>query len=373
MRVQVTKLRNALALLEPVVPRKTTLPILTNVKLSHGKAIAADLELYVTVTIDNDLEGECLLPFADVSKLLKTVPGAEELEIKQEGGKIELVWSTGKATFDLKPLEDFPGQPKEPQAIKVIVQGERLVSTMKAMLPYASKEENRPVLTGVNVNLLGDHIDVAAADGFRLGLKALPIAIKPTDTINHIVIPAHAVEVLHHLWSKAPRLKEKADSFIEAIMPAPELSLQFNTQALQAEFDGVVLVAKLIEGSYPNYMQLVPTGNDNVVQLYAPDLEQALKRVMLPAKKGSGIVRFQWSDNILCLKSKDEETSSVEASLPCQIEKPGKIALKMNYVWDYVKGKDSLLRIETKDEKSPAVFKYGQAPTVVVMPMAVSW
>ncbi len=372
MKIQVSKLRDVLSLLEPVVPKKPARPILANVKLSNGQVIAGDAELYVAVALD-DIDGECLLPFVELSKLLKTVPGAEELEIKQDGGKIELVWSTGKATFELKPLEDFPGQPKEPQAIKVTVQGDRLVKTLKDMLPYCSKEDSKPILTGVNVNMLGDRIEVAGADGFRLGLKELPIAIAPTDTIKHIIISAKAVDVLHHLWSKAPRLKEKAESFIDSIMPDPKLSLQFDGNWLQAEFDGVVFIAKLIQGSYPSVLQLVPTGNDNVVQVYAPDLEQALKRVMQPARKGSGIVRFQWetvnNESRLYLKAGEEEVSTVEASLPCQIEKPGKIALHMKYVYDYVKGKASLLRIETKDEKSPAVFKYGQSPTVVVAPM----
>jgi DNA polymerase III sliding clamp (beta) subunit (PCNA family) len=175
MQMQVERLRETMKLLKPVVPGKTAIPVLKNIMLRDGKAVANDLETFVALDLP-EVEGECLIPHREVFELLKHVPGDEMLSIETEGKALHLTWADGKASYDVAGVEDYPPVPEVKARAEGAVDGDILVKGLTAVLDYRTTDDTRPVLSGVSL-ILGETSDVFAADGFRLACQTLPISI----------------------------------------------------------------------------------------------------------------------------------------------------------------------------------------------------
>ncbi|MBI4215899.1 MAG: hypothetical protein HY687_00670 [Chloroflexi bacterium] len=111
MKVQVKRLRSILDLLEPVVPKKPTLPVLTNILLKDGRALANNLEVAVALELP-EAEGQCLLPSRPAAELLKRVPGDETLSLEQKGKTLHLAWPGGRASYETPEPKDYPPFPE---------------------------------------------------------------------------------------------------------------------------------------------------------------------------------------------------------------------------------------------------------------------
>jgi DNA polymerase-3 subunit beta len=143
---------------------------------------------------------------------------------------------------------------------------------------------------------------------------------------------------------------------------------------LLARFGRVTLVSKLIEGTPPRYKQLIPQDANLKVRVFAPELERAVRRLRDMAKDSSGIVRLSWTETTLTVSAKAEEKGKVEAELPVQTEGgPGRLAVNVGYLLDYLSGREGLLTIAVTSESSPVLFRHGTSPLVLMMPMHVDW
>ena len=172
MEIQVHRLRSALGLLEGITSTKaktdggkctkgrgrkssktsSPFPVLSNVLLRDGKAMATDLETAVTVDLP-EVTGECLLPFDKVTKLLRYVNGNDELRIEMGRRIVTLSWSEGKATLETESTDDYPQIPQIEPVIRCSLLGDMLVPNLLSMLGYCAAEDSRPVLAGVSLFL----------------------------------------------------------------------------------------------------------------------------------------------------------------------------------------------------------------------------
>ena len=149
MQVQVRKLREAMQLLEPVVPGKTALPILHNVLLKDGRAIAGDLETFVFIDLP-EADMECLIPHNSVMELLKYVPGNEMLTIEADG-ELTFSWDGGKSSYPLAKAEDYPPEPELVVKTEGTMDGNVLMTALTSSAKYCATEQDRPVLNGVAI------------------------------------------------------------------------------------------------------------------------------------------------------------------------------------------------------------------------------
>ena len=372
MEIQVLKFRNALGLLDSVIPKKSKVAILTNVHLKNGQIIATDSNKAVAIEMP-EVQGECLLPYYELTKLLKYVPGHEEVRIEQDGGKIQLTWTDGKVTYPARPIEDYPALPQMANVqIKQTINGEHFVGGLLSVAGYcASEDDKRPILQGVTV-LLGDQIDVMASDGFRLATTRLPVSIPPVNDTKSVIIPQETVYLLGELWKRAPRNNRDGASVVDLVLPKTDLELDVDASKVKMRFGIVSLCSRRIEGTPPNYHQLVPDYEPSV-QLYGPDLELALRRVQIPVKEGKAILRMVWDAGAMMLSADSEDAGNIEVKFPAQTFSPGKFAVEYPFLLDYVRGKAGLITLCSKDHQSPMLLRYLNAPTVVIMPRLVSW
>lgn len=371
MQMRVEKLRDTLKLLKPVISRKPTLPVLANVLLKDGRAVATDLEDAVMVVLElPEAEGECLIPHHQVSELLRYVPGNELLTIETEGKTLHLAWEGGKATYDTMAPEDYPPVP-EVDGGSAAVDGDPLVKALSSALPYCCTDDTRPMLTGVAL-FLGETTEVAAADGFRMAFQTLPLSFPVEETV---IIPAKAVSVLASLWKELPPAAPmQGGSLVRQITARRQLDLALGNGRLAARFGRVTLVVNLIQGTFPNYKQLIPQEPPLKVRVFAPELERAIRRVSEIARDGSDIIRLVWTETGMTVSAMSAEKGAAEAEVLVQTEGgPGRTAINVNYLLEYLKGREGLVTMGVSSESSPILFQHGTSPLVVIMPMFVQW
>jgi DNA polymerase III sliding clamp (beta) subunit (PCNA family) len=392
MEIQVHKLRNALGLLEGLTspkaktdggksvkgrgrkPGKTSspFPVLSNVLLRDGKAMATDMETAVTVELP-EITGECLLPFDKVTKLLRYVNGNDELKIEMTRRLVTLSWSEGKAALETESVDDYPQIPPIEPVIRCSLLGDMLVPNLLSMLDYCAAEDSRPVLHGVSL-FLGEPLEIAAGDGFRMAYKTLSLPLAPAGGINTVVIPSRAVATLGHVWSKAPRPTIMEGSIADLVATKGKIELEISPTLLRAHFGVVSMLVRTVAGTPPSFKQLIPADPLCKVQFYAPDFEVSLRRLMGTAKDGNGAVRMAWADGSMVLSTEDKGLGNIEVTMPAQaLNGAGRIAINMKYLQEYVKGKSGLVTMGVTTVSGPALFRHSSSPLVVIMPMNVSW
>jgi len=299
------------------------------------------------------------------------VPGDELLTIEQEGKTVDLSWDGGEASYDVAEPDDYPPLPDMEPKAEGTMDGDSLVKALTLAAGYCATETDRPVLSGVHL-FLGEQVAVAAADGFRLTYQELPASFPVQESV---IIPARAAKMLDHLWHKVPPPPPLKGSLIEQVTAQRELKLALDANRLKVSFGRVSLIAHLIQGTPPSYLQLVPKEEEltSRVDVLAPDFERAVRRVKDVTGK-AGIVRLAWTENALTASAGDKDKGKVEAGVPVVGEAvPGKVALNVSYLLDYLKGRQGVVRMQLKDEHSPVVFRHGQSPLVLIMPMSVQW
>jgi len=373
LEIQVNKLRELLELLRPAVPKKSTLPITAYIRLGEGKAMATDLESMVIADLP-EAEETMLLPFFSLADMLKYVPGNGTLKIEVQNKKVFLAWDGGTASYPTESVQDFPVLPEMPTRAQGSIDGDTLIPAMLAALPYRATEEARPVLSGITL-VLGSPLEVAAGDGFRMSHQVLGLSF-PLE--EKIIVPAHSVAILGHVFAKTPRTPPTTgDSLIPIIVAKRQLHMALQgDNKLRVDFGLTAsVVINLIQGNPPDWLLLIPKGEPVLQsQLFAPQLEAAVKRVRDIAKDGSGIVRMVFADGKLTVSAKGEEQeiSATMDTLNTQGE-PGRTALGYSYLLDYLSGKQGIIIFSKYSDTGPVVFQYQNSPRVLVMPMFVQW
>lgn len=368
MQMRVDRLREVLKLVQPVIPKTSAIPVLKNVLLRDGEAIANDLEAMVILELP-EVEGECLIPHRSALELLKYVPGNELLSIGQSKKSIEFSWDGGKASYDAADPKDYPPLPEVKEGARGSVDGDRLVKALMSVVDYCSTDAARPVLSGVSLSL-GATIELAAGDGFRMGYQILSIAFPAEEKV---IIPAHSVRVLGDLWNKIPPAVPLADSLITQVISERQIELALGN-GLMARFGRVTLFSTLIKGEAPLFSQLIPKEPPFKVRVFAPEFERAVRRCAEVAADGKDIVRLSWTETALTVSAAGVEKGSVEAVIQVQTEGgKGKTAINVKYLLGYLTGKEGLVTMCVTGVQDPVLFRYASSPLVVMMPMFVQW
>lgn len=371
IEVKVKKLRETLALLAPVIPKKSALPVLEHFLLQDGKAIATDLEEYVSLELPEARE-PILLP-RKVEDFLKLIPGDTVAKITQDNAGVTVLCGVTSSTFltDKLSAEDYPTTPEEP-GISIRMDGDKLVEALSMALTYAAREDSRPVLTGVALVMEEQGACACGADGYRLLCKEVPGTFSTPRTV---VIPARTVKVLEGLWKKIDHAVNPAvDALLAELALSKRLiALGFSGYRMVAKFGPVAITSQLIQGTFPNFRQLIPKDLTKKVKVYAPDFCMAVRQVKDVASDGSGIVRMEWTENTMKVNAQSGEKGTVETEFRVSVTGgPGRIAINCKYLLEYLKERQGMVEMGTTTPSSPVLFLDGRCQ-VVLMPMFAKW
>ena len=373
MEIKVNKLKDVMELVKPVVPKKPTVKSIAYLCMGSGKAVATDLETMVIANLP-EAQDQMLLPYSSIAEMLKYVPGSDMLRVELKGKMVFLSWSNGSASYPTEDFADFPVLRELIARAEALIDGDVLIPTLVAALPYTAEDDTRPVLSGITV-VLGNPIEVAAGDGFRMCHKALGLSF-PLE--EKIIIPRQGAAILDHVFAKTPRTPPATPpSLVKAVTAKRQLRMSLiGDNKLRLDFGtSASVIINLISGKPPEWLALIPKGEPMLQsQIFAPQLEAAVKRVRIIAKEGTDAVRMEFADGKLKVSAKgnDQEISSTIDTIHTQGEAT-RIAINQKYVLGYLSGKQGIITFSKYTESGPAVFEDQQSPRMIVMPMIVAW
>ncbi|WP_205696219.1 DNA polymerase III subunit beta [Conexibacter sp. SYSU D00693] len=265
---------------------------------------ATDMEVGLRVPLSADVvrEGTVVLParlFLDVARNLKDVGGSVSLELRPEQGDVEL--AAGDARFDLRTLraEDFPTLPEPGGDTVVTVPSAAFVETIEKVSRSASRDETRPILTGILVSAQGAELRMVATDSYRLSVKETALET-PLEGGFEANVPARALDELRS---------------VTAATGAEEIRVGVRANQVVFEAGGVVLSSRLIDGQFPNYRQLLPEAFEHELRISGEELGGVVRRISLMAQKNAPL-RLSFSDGELVVSAQTPDVGEAREPLP---------------------------------------------------------
>ncbi|MCX6010976.1 MAG: DNA polymerase III subunit beta [Chloroflexi bacterium] len=354
---------------------RTTLPITNNVLLATDKSrlklSATNLEMAISCWIGAKVEeeGAITVPARLLSEFISSLPsGNVDINLSPQTKTLGLKCARFEARISGVDAKDFPPIPRVEGGIATKVEVEALRQGIGQVAFAAATEESRPVLTGVDAEFDGDTLTLAAADGFRLAVYKLPLA-QAVSQKTEVIIPARTLAELNRLMAD----QEEA------------VEITVNPEKGQALFrlKDIELVSQLIQGSFPNYSQLIPKKFNTKAVISVIDFLRATKTASIFARDGSGIVRLvvapggEMTPGKVTVSARSEEIGDDVGDIDAMVEgEEAKIAFNGKYLSDVLGVlHEAQVALETTNPSSPGVLKpVGSDNYIhVVMPMFVQW
>ena len=374
-------LSRGLAVVGRAVASRATLPVTQNVLLSAENGMlrmsATNLEIAMTTWIGAmvEEEGAVTVPARLLTDYVNSL-GTDRIDLEIEPGSRQLHLKSGRSQTNINGTDasEFPPIPTVEDAVVAQVQPGALRTAIGRVAFAAATEESRPVLTGVEVKLREGAFTMAAADGFRLAVQHGELAQSTPEEVS-VIIPARTMNELQRLLSDN---SEPVD-----IMLTPQKGqVMFRLQG----GDTVELVSQLLQGTFPNYDQLIPQDYSTRAILDLQETLRATRTAAIFARDSSNIVRMhvmpseegEESAGRLVISARSEEIGDNEDVVDvAELEgEEGKIAFNSRYLLDVLSVLDrGRVAIETTTSSSPGVFKPTDSDDYihVVMPMFVQW
>jgi len=366
-----------------VASRSGALPILSGLLVRTAAdeihLAGSDLELTIRVSApaEVDDEGAAVLParlFGDIVRSLE--PGAVSVDVGEDEARIK----SGRSDFSLRVLaaDDFPRLP-EVAGSGVRMDAVALAEALRQVIPAASRDDARPILTGVLLVAEGSGLRLVATDSYRLGVRDLPgesvLAAHLSGAAaegRHVLVPAKALAELQ-------RLLGSGASPGSAAAPGTENTVELSFSDRDACFDtGRARVStRLIEGQFPNYQQLIPSGYPNRLVVPREAFIEAVKRVRLIGRdRDNAPIRLMMGTSGLELQTIVHDVGQATETLDAKYEgSETTIAFNPEFLLDGLGAIASEeVSVETLDTSKPAIVRAADGGDFLylLMPVRVS-
>jgi DNA polymerase-3 subunit beta len=298
-----------LSVVSRAVSTRTATQALSGILLGAGengvRLAATDLEMGLETTLAAEVEGSgsVLLPgrlFAELARSLGE--GPVEIELRESEHDVEI--RSGSSSFHLRvlPSEDFPKFPDE-EGEPLTIPAQALADAVELVARAASRDDMRPVLTGVLVSAEGSEMTMVATDSYRLAVKRTELE-KEIGGELQANIPARALRELGRIVT--------ADG-VESV----SVSLLRNQAVFKA--GEIVLNTRLIEGQFPNFRQLLPESYEHDVRLPRSELLDVTRRVSQLAQRNAPL-RLSFAPGELTVAASTPDVGDAEESLPVSFD-----------------------------------------------------
>ncbi|HEY5099005.1 MAG TPA: DNA polymerase III subunit beta [Gaiellaceae bacterium] len=361
LRITCTKdeLAQALGVVARALSTRTSVQILSGVLLEARagelRLAATDMELSLRASVPAQIEGDgaIVLPgktLVDISRLL---PG-DEVTIEHRPAESVVHVTAGTASYTLNTYnpEDFPRLPELDAVSTFSVERESLLETIGRVARAASRDESRPVLTGILVQFGGGKLIMAATDSYRLAVKETSFSGTVPDL--EAIVPGRALQELARI----------ATSGDEVEIGVQENQVLFST-------DGVWLTTRRIDGQFPNYRQLLPEAFEHELTLPRVELLDVIRRASVMIQRSTPL-QLRFAEGELTVIARTHEVGESTESLP--VAYTGDV-LEIGFNADFLRDGLELLdsddvRVKLISPLRPAVIQgEGDDFTYLVMPI----
>src|SRR4051794_41556601 len=284
--------------------------------------VALRVPLQATIVRD----GIVVLPARLLLDVVRQLPGGDvSLELRPAEQDVEVV--SGPAKFHLRTLrvEDFPNLP-EPGGDQVVdVPAQAFVDTISMVARSASRDETRPILTGILVTAEGGDLKMVATDSYRLSVKETKLDPPITGGFEANV-PARALQELERIVGQAG---------------AEAIRIGVRANQVVFEVGGTVLSSRLIDGQFPNYRQLLPESYDHELHVPGEELTGVVRRISLMAQKNAPL-RLSFTEGELTVSAQTPDVGEASEPLPVPFAgEPFEIGFNPDFLRDGLESVDS--------------------------------
>jgi DNA polymerase-3 subunit beta len=312
-----------------------------------------ELSLRATVAAQIEGDGAIVLPgktFVDIARLL---PGNEvTIEHRPAESVVHVTAGSAEYTLNTYNAEDFPRLPELDAVSTFTVEREGLLETISRVARAASRDESRPVLTGVLVQFGGGKLVMAATDSYRLAVKETAFASSVPDL--EAIVPGRALQELARI----------ANAGDEVQIGVQENQVLFST-------DGIWLTTRRIDGQFPNYRQLLPESFEHELVIPRVELLEVIRRASVMIQRSTPL-QLRFAEGELTAIARTHEVGESKESMPIAFAgEPLEIGFNADFLRDGLELLDSDdVRVKLISPLRPAVIQgEGDDFTYLVMPI----
>ena len=361
LRITVSKdeLVSALGVVSRAVSTRTSVQILSGILVeaqgSELRLAATDMELSLRATASAQIEGDgaIVLPgktFADIARLLP----AGDVSIEHKPAESVVHVTAGSASYTLHTYnpEDFPRLQELESLQTFTVDRESLLETIHRVARAASRDESRPVLTGILVSFTGGKLVMAATDSYRLAVKETEL----DGTVPELeaIVPSRALQELARIASSGDNVE----------VGVHENQVVFAT-------DGVWLTTRRIDGQFPNYRQLLPEQFEHELTLPRLELLEVVRRASVMIQRATPL-QLRFAEGELTVIARTHDVGESQESMPVAFSgETLEIGFNADFLRDGLESMDGDdVRLKLISPLRPAVIQgEGDDFTYLVMPI----
>ncbi len=366
-------LARGLSIVGRAVATRSTLPVLSNILISTEesrlKLSATNLEIGINCRVGAKVEreGATTIPARLLTDFVNSLPPERvDLELITRTQTLNIKCGRFEANIKGIDAQEFPLIliPEENDPIQI--QADSLRQMIDRVAFAAATDESRPVLTGVLAELGAEKFTFAAADSYRLSVSSMPLTHGPEGQVS-VIVPARALQELRRIVGE--------EEMVQVLVSPNRNQIFFRLESAE-------LVSQLVEGTFPDYRQIIPTKHSTRTVAGTADLLKAVRMAAIFARDAANICHLQVVPNgeeglgRLIIAATSSEYGDNVSELDVRVEGGSiEIAFNARYLQEALSAIDTAeVALETRDPSSPGVLRPVGGPEFVhiIMPMQVA-
>ena len=363
MKATISKesITKALSLVGGIVEKKQTLPILSNIliefKDSSFKLVATDLESELTIvgkTDDCETEGVTTASAKKLNDLCRLIPDGSNIELTLSGDKLNISTKNGKYSLATLPSNEFPIFETGDAVNTIIIKSQNLKDLITSTAFAMGNQDWRHYLNGLFLKLEEGVLTAVATDAHRLALNCVQV----NSEVNFSgIIPRKSVNEINRFIGENEG----------------DLSLSINDASLTVTSDNLTFKSKLIDGAFPDYNQVIPTGDSSLLDVNVKDFANSLSRVSILSNDKNKGVKIHLVENNMTVKSNNADNELAEETVVSKYSGDEiEIAFNVNYIQEILNNQtnETCNVLFFGSDKSCLILPPGnEFPKYVVMPL----
>jgi DNA polymerase-3 subunit beta len=315
-----------------VASTRSAIQALSGIKIAASadrvEMLATDMEVGLRLVVSAEVArpGHVVLPARLMLDVARALPGPTvSLELRDAEQDVEIV--SGPTTFHIRTLraDDFPPLPEQAGDADITVPAAAFIETIAKVARSASRDETRPILTGILVSASGSELRMVATDSYRLSVKETVLE-EPLERPFEANVPARALQELVRIAGQTQ---------LHTLTVSPRQN------QIVFRFDGVVLSSRLIDGQFPNYRQLLPERSDHELRLAREELTDVVRRISLLAQKNAP-VRLAFVPGEVTVSARTPDVGEASEALPVPFQgEPFDIGFNPDFLRDGLESVES--------------------------------
>jgi DNA polymerase-3 subunit beta len=364
LKIQKEAIQNALQSIQGIVGQKTTMPILSHFLLRAVKAaslMATDLDIALKGPLKADIleKGGLCIPAKKLFEIAREVEGDIVLE-SQDNNWIKV--TSGKSTFKLMglPEEDFPALPEVSKSEEITIKAETLKDMIEKTIYATGESDTRYTLNGLLLHFIPKkkniECKIVGTDGHRLSVISRGLEGKLSEE-KKLILPKKAAMELKKLIEGS----------------SGNITLYIDKNHIFFSTDDIMLTSRLIEGTYPNYEQVVPKNNEKIVVMEKMAFLRALRRTSIMSRERTNAVRLDVEEGKITLISMNPDIGEAREEIAAQYKgEQMTVGYNARYMLDILHAiEGETVSMKLQEPLSPALLVSPETEgyTCVVMPM----